>query len=38
MHELIDPLGNPVTYAIPFFVLTILMGSRRSGGSTTTTT
>ena len=25
MHDLLDPLKNPVTYALPFFVLTILI-------------
>ena len=25
MHELLDPLKNPVTYAVPFFLLTILI-------------
>src|SRR5690348_15500898 len=25
MHEVLDPLRNPVTYAIPFFLLTILI-------------
>ncbi|QSE88017.1 sterol desaturase family protein (plasmid) [Rhodococcus pseudokoreensis] len=25
MHELFDPLGNPLVYAIPFFVLTMLI-------------
>lgn len=25
MHELLDPLKNPITYAAPFFVLTILI-------------
>ncbi|MGO4256054.1 sterol desaturase family protein [Marmoricola sp. RAF53] len=25
MHDLLDPMKNPVTYAIPFFVLTILI-------------
>lgn len=25
MHELLDPAQNPVTYAVPFFVLTILV-------------
>ncbi|WP_139979613.1 sterol desaturase family protein [Nocardioides litoris] len=25
MHDLLDPLGNPVTYALPFFALTILL-------------
>lgn len=25
MHDLLDPMKNPVTYAIPFFVLTILL-------------
>jgi sterol desaturase/sphingolipid hydroxylase (fatty acid hydroxylase superfamily) len=25
MHELLDPMKNPVTYAVPFFLLTILI-------------
>jgi len=25
MHELLDPMKNPVTYAVPFFLLTILV-------------
>jgi sterol desaturase/sphingolipid hydroxylase (fatty acid hydroxylase superfamily) len=25
MHELLDPLKNPVTYAVPFFLITILI-------------
>jgi sterol desaturase/sphingolipid hydroxylase (fatty acid hydroxylase superfamily) len=25
MHEVLDPLKNPVTYAVPFFLLTILV-------------
>ncbi len=25
MHDLLDPMKNPVTYAVPFFVLTILI-------------
>ncbi len=25
MHDVLDPLKNPVTYAVPFFLLTILI-------------